>query len=68
MIMKIEFNSGPTPQVKFNIIVVLSLLFVITNDLECLLKFRTGKSCQKEILVEENILTFASQNLAGAQW
>lgn len=65
MVMKIEkFNFGLRPQLKFHIIAVLQFLFVITNDLKCLLKFRIDGSCQKEILAEENILTFASQNLA----
>lgn len=69
MITKIEkFSSGPTEWLKCNIIAVLQFLFAITNDLKYLLKFRADKSCQKEILAEENVLTFTCQNFAGAQW
>lgn len=52
---------------KFDIAVVIQFLFVITNDLKYLLEFRIDRSCQKEIIAEENILTFAVQNLAEAQ-
>lgn len=58
----------PYTSIKFDIAVVIQFLFVITNDLKYLLKFRIDRSCQNEILAEENILTFTIQNLAGAQW